>query len=590
MPRYAAEAPWMTPRVRRALRRGPRTPVVVRRPDHRASEAAGPGPDDGAPARVLREWHEMTPGELIAEWAGLRAWVAWLHGRYEPPVEERLPSCWALHPGLVEELHALRQWREEIYSCGEPGQGQAARYWHAELRALIQAATTVYAAGCRTGHRGAAGLAGIRRDLLDEWGGGYPLAGIPEVDIAAGQARGTGEWASTGAMAAALDDGDAVPVPGSDLLVKDGGTWAPAAGGWVQVPGAGLAPPRLPDLAASEDGGPMDALTSRAEHAVLGAMVASPALCDRLRRCVKPAEFEDEWHRHVYETIVSVSRGRPLVPDGWREAVLQADPSLTHDDLNALVSGCPDPGHGIVYGTMVVTCWARRHLADSGRAMAARSRELSREASLISRADAPGGREAAMVADHAGQVAKAIRAHAAAIEPRAVLPGQGDPGPGQAGREELVLAALLRQWPEQAREILQILRPEAFRDEYRREVFRVLSAMHQATRPVDELTLDWELAAHGLSLRSQGGGETYGQRLARLRTGYEEAVFAAREIQDQHELGGRPRAAGLGQAAKPRRLQGLPGTPRQARGAGETPRPVLRLIQEPGPDRGPQAR
>jgi hypothetical protein len=205
---------------------------------------------------VLREWHELTPGELIAEWAGLRAWVAWLHGRYELSVEERLPSCWALHPGLVEELHALRQWREEIYSSGEPGQGQAARYWHAELRALIQAATTMYAAGCRTGHRGAAELAGIRRDLLGEWEGGYPLAGIPEIDIAAGQARGTDGWASTEAMAAALDEGDAVPAPRSDLLLKDGRTWAPAAGGWVQVPGLGLTPARLSDEIAGEDAGP----------------------------------------------------------------------------------------------------------------------------------------------------------------------------------------------------------------------------------------------------------------------------------------------------------------------------------------------
>jgi hypothetical protein len=48
----------------------------------------------------------------------------------------------------------------------------------------------------------------------------------------------------------------------------------------------------------------------------------------------------------------------------------------------------------------VVACWARRHLADTGRAMAARSRRLAREASLISRADAAGGMEATAIADH----------------------------------------------------------------------------------------------------------------------------------------------------------------------------------------------
>jgi hypothetical protein len=196
----------------------------------------------------------MTPGELIAEWAGLRAWVTWLHGRYELSVEERLPPCWALHPGLVEELHALRAWREEIYGSGQPGMGQAARYWHAELRATLQAATTMWAAGCRTGHRGAPELAGIPAERIRQWGGGYPLAGVPEIDIAAGQARGTDGWASTDAMAGALDDGTTVSVPGSGLLLKGGATWAPAAAGWVRVPSIGRAVAAAPaDMIAEEE-------------------------------------------------------------------------------------------------------------------------------------------------------------------------------------------------------------------------------------------------------------------------------------------------------------------------------------------------
>ena len=63
----------------------------------------------------------------------LRAWVTWLHDRYELSVEDRLPRCWASHPGLIEELSALKAWREEIYASSQPS-GQAARYWHAELR------------------------------------------------------------------------------------------------------------------------------------------------------------------------------------------------------------------------------------------------------------------------------------------------------------------------------------------------------------------------------------------------------------------------------------------------------------------------
>ncbi len=90
-------------RVRRALRRGPRTPVVIRPARYRAGDGVGPGLDEGGPAGALREWHDMTPGQLIAQWAGLRAWVRWLAGRYELTVEDRLPTCdfvWFSRPRL----------------------------------------------------------------------------------------------------------------------------------------------------------------------------------------------------------------------------------------------------------------------------------------------------------------------------------------------------------------------------------------------------------------------------------------------------------------------------------------------------------
>jgi hypothetical protein len=108
----------MSPRARKALRRGPRPPV---RPPRGQAGRAGAVAGAVPAGRTLVEWHELTPGQLAAEWAGLRAWVTWLRDRYELTVEERLPRCWALHPGLIEELTALRAWRSEIWSSGQPG-------------------------------------------------------------------------------------------------------------------------------------------------------------------------------------------------------------------------------------------------------------------------------------------------------------------------------------------------------------------------------------------------------------------------------------------------------------------------------------
>ena len=242
----------MPARAARALRRGPRGRAVDRPVSDRAAGAAGADPEASGLV-VLAEWHELTPGELITAWAELRAWVAWLTGRYELTVDSRLPPCWALHPGLVEELRALKAWREEIYCSGQPGQGQAARYWHADLQAVTRAAATMWAAGCRTGHRGATELAGLDPGLLREWGGAYPLAGVPAVDIAAGTARFTNSWAGGEAMAAALDSGAAAPVAGSDLVRWNGGTWAPSANGWVLVPEFGNPPAEVAGAQVRED-------------------------------------------------------------------------------------------------------------------------------------------------------------------------------------------------------------------------------------------------------------------------------------------------------------------------------------------------
>jgi hypothetical protein len=187
----------------------------------------------------------MTPGQQQAAWAELRAWVAWLYDRYELGTEDRLPRCWARHPGLVEELWALRAWRLDLYS-GAQSSGQAARYY-AELRQLVQAAVPMYAAGCRTGHRSAATLVADDPELAEEWARAYPLAGTPGIDIAAGRARLAGECLTTATVAAALDSGDASAVPVlRDYVFYAGAWWVPASSGWVKVPRPGPAGESFP--------------------------------------------------------------------------------------------------------------------------------------------------------------------------------------------------------------------------------------------------------------------------------------------------------------------------------------------------------
>jgi hypothetical protein len=216
-----------SPRIVRALRRGPRT---------RYTRVPRPRQAPKAPeARALAEWHDMTAGQQLAEWAGLRAWVRWLHDRYELSADDRLPACWPAHPGLVEELYALKVWRKEIYTAPQPS-GQAARYWHAELRQVLHAATSVYAAGCRTGHRSAPRNADGDTGLLGSWASRDPLTGVPATDLTAGVARAVGSgWTSAARVAQALDTGEAQPVGDivPDGIAASDGIWIPAADGWT---------------------------------------------------------------------------------------------------------------------------------------------------------------------------------------------------------------------------------------------------------------------------------------------------------------------------------------------------------------------
>ena len=193
-----------------------------------------------APAKkaALVEWHAMTAAERVRAWSDLRNWVTWLHDRYELSTEDRLPHCWAHHPGLIEELWALKIWRDEIYTSGQPGaQGQAARYWHTEMRNLIAAATSFYAAGCRAGHRTGHILATHAASLQESWARAEVTAGIPEplLHVTAGDTslRISGET-----MTAAIGQGRAKPLSaGIPEYVHHDGTWwiVDGQGGWIRV-------------------------------------------------------------------------------------------------------------------------------------------------------------------------------------------------------------------------------------------------------------------------------------------------------------------------------------------------------------------
>jgi hypothetical protein len=309
----------------------------------------------------------------------------------------------------------------------------------------------------------------------------------------------------------------------------------------------------------------------------------------------------------VDTAILAAGRDHPPVPNGWPEAIMRASgpTAITKDELDALVNDCPDPRHGGAYGTMVIQAGAVTVLREQARELAARARQLTAAARYPSHGLNADGVESEMAASHLGKVAAAISKHADNLGPRTIHAAVQE-GPDHAAeqeqREELVLAALLKPGRAWVRAMVEGTTPDAFRDRYRRAVFSVLTDMHRTRRPVDPLTVDWELASSGLPVyQGTNAGadglseETYTTRLARAEVAQDQAIQAAREMQREQQRGARPQA-GRGErspeARSQRRGRGTLGQVR-APGAEETWL-CPRLVQRPpgrsagGPDRGPQ--
>lgn len=197
--------------------------------------APTPGKEESAVLSIqgrLTEWHAMNPQDRQRHWQGLVDWVIWLYDTYELGREYRLPKCWPHHPGLVQELWALKCWREALYTTNaQEGVTNGRRAgalashacgWHNELRSLATQ-ITFYAPKCLTGHK--------RTRLTDDygdddlqaaWSAVDPLGDIP----APRPAPITETELSEHAMRARLEAGAAEPHPAGLLgTVASHGHW-----------------------------------------------------------------------------------------------------------------------------------------------------------------------------------------------------------------------------------------------------------------------------------------------------------------------------------------------------------------------------
>ena len=178
--------------------------------------------------------------------------------------------------------------------------------------------------------------------------------------------------------------------------------------------------------------------------------------------------------------------------------------------VEELVAACPDPAHGPAYGAMLVQATTYRMAREHADQIDARAAVSRAESSRLAEAGAVGAGQAALLGSLLAEVANAIRGHTAMLAPPVPAPAAGRalgeaPGgtrkPAPATRRaagRTVLSALM-QGHSQARQIVKYLPAAAFTSPARQDIYRAARRLYQVGRPVDELTVSWELAIRSAS-------------------------------------------------------------------------------------------
>jgi replicative DNA helicase len=243
----------------------------------------------------------------------------------------------------------------------------------------------------------------------------------------------------------------------------------------------------------------MASLTYRAERAVLGALLDEPDLLNEVG-FLTPGDFASQQHQEVFRAIIAARAtdpGRDYPPFAFAVAASAAAPGLSIRYLQSLADTCPHPANVAAYARMVIEAALSRHMLLHAERLFREAGDLHYE--VTQAAKAPGaGQDADTFPTHLLKLAHAMYIHARRFDPAVEVPEAEGGEPVAAHeehvhQEEQVLAGLL-QHHEFNTGVLDWLPAEAFAEGPRREIYQAIAAVARRGDPIDELTVEWQLA------------------------------------------------------------------------------------------------
>ncbi|GAA2522522.1 DnaB-like helicase N-terminal domain-containing protein [Pilimelia columellifera] len=239
----------------------------------------------------------------------------------------------------------------------------------------------------------------------------------------------------------------------------------------------------------------MTTLNTRAEQALLGALLAEPVPATAEFAHLRPDDFGNSLHTAVYTAITETRTAYPhLASHPLAEQVAERVNTEGIDAgwLGGLRDACPEPRHAAAYARMVIDASLRRDINQHAARIttnAAASRDVDGAAHL--------NRLAAALARQAQINAALIEAeldddaaprHAALPEPQPAA--QVDPA--RVMVEEELIADLIHN-PDQARQLGRFLHSDTFTSPQRREIYEAVVSVAFDGGPVDELIIGWQV-------------------------------------------------------------------------------------------------